>query len=264
MAPGVPRADYGIDAPGVIRNLLVAAAIGLGAWGTAAAGMWSGWVKIAPTESVDIRIQVAPAGLWCGLTCAAMALWMISSSKVGKVKERETLLNWLAWTGDERVLDVGCGRGLMLIGAAKRLTTGAAMGIDIWQAEDLSGNRPESTLENAAREGVADRVRIETADMRKMPFPDGAFDVVVSNAAIHNLYAREDRSKAIREIARVLKPGGMALISDIRHLGEYGATFSESGCVVTSRVGSRLVSLLLAAITFGSLNPATILVKKTA
>ena len=256
------RADYGIDAPGVIRNLIVAAVIGLGAWGTAAAGLWSGWVRIAPTASLDLRIQVAPMGLGCGLTCAAMAIWMVWSSKVGKVKERETLLDRVAWTGQERVLDVGCGRGLMLIGAAKRLTSGTATGVDIWQAEDLSGNRPESTLENAAREGVADRVRVETADMRKMPFPDGAFDVAVSNAAIHNLYAREDRSKAIREIARVLKPGGVAVISDIRHIGEYAATFSDCGCAVTSRIGSRLVSLLLAAITFGSLNPGTILVKK--
>jgi arsenite methyltransferase len=153
-AVGISRADYGIDAPGVIRNLLVAAAIGLGLWGTAAAGVWSGWVRIAPTASIDLRIQVASAGLWTGLSCLAMAIWMIWSSKVGKVKERETLLDRLSWTGREQVLDVGCGRGLMLIGAAKRLTTGLATGIDIWQAEDLSGNRPEATLENAARERV--------------------------------------------------------------------------------------------------------------
>jgi cyclopropane fatty-acyl-phospholipid synthase-like methyltransferase len=44
--------------------------------------------------------------------------------------------------GDETVLDVGYGRGLHLIGAAKRLTTGKAPGVDIWQAEDLSGNLP--------------------------------------------------------------------------------------------------------------------------
>jgi hypothetical protein len=61
-------------------------------------------------------------------------------------------------------------------------TTGEATGVDIWQAEDLSGNRPEATLENARREGVEDRVRIHTADMRKLPFPDGTFDVVVSRA----------------------------------------------------------------------------------
>jgi len=40
------------------------------------------------------------------------------------------------------VLDVGCGRGLLLIGAARRLTTGKAVGVDIWQAEDRVGNLP--------------------------------------------------------------------------------------------------------------------------
>ena len=111
----------------------------------------------------------------------------------------------------------------MLVGAAKRLTTGSATGIDIWQAEDLSGNRPEATLENARREGVADRIEIQTADMREIPFPDATFDAVVSCSAIHNLYAAPDRAKAIREIARVLKPGGQAVIDDIRHGREYAA-----------------------------------------
>ncbi|MCI4355286.1 MAG: class I SAM-dependent methyltransferase [Thermoplasmata archaeon] len=36
-------------------------------------------------------------------------------------------------------------------------------------------------MENARREGVADRVEVRTADMRKIPFPDGAFDVVLSS-----------------------------------------------------------------------------------
>ena len=192
-----------------------------------------------------------------------MALLMIWSSRVGKIKERERLLDEIVWKGNERVLDVGCGRGLMLIGAAKRLTTGSATGIDVWQAEDLSGNRPEAALENAAREGVANRVRVETADMRKMPFPDGSFDVVVSCAAIHNLYSRDDRARAIGEIARVLTPGGQALIDDIRHHREYAAAFERSGCALVRRIGSRAAAALLAVITFGSLRPGTLLVRKS-
>src|SRR6185295_19128098 len=101
------------------------------------------------------------------------------------------------------------------------LTTGKATGIDIWQTQDLSGNKMEATLENARREGVAGRVEIQTADMRKMPFSDGTFDVVVSRAAIHNLYDAGDRAAAIREIARVMKPGFLALIEDIRHFRQY-------------------------------------------
>ena len=166
-------------------------------------------------------------------------------------------------SGDERVLDVGCGRGLMLIGAAKRLTTGRATGIDIWQAEDLSGNRPEATLENAEREGVRERIEVKTADMRKLPFDDGSFDVVVSCAAIHNLYEAGDRAQAIREVSRVLGPGGRAVIDDIRHLGEYAKTFGEEGFDVR-RSGSRIVSAFLAILTFGSLRPATVIATRSA
>ena len=84
------------------------------------------------------------AHILAALVCGFMGARMVWDSKYGKVRERERLLDLLTWTGRERVLDVGCGRGLLLIGAAKRLTTGgggSAAGIDLWQQEDLSGNR---------------------------------------------------------------------------------------------------------------------------
>src|SRR5713226_2628782 len=208
---GSSRADYGLDAPGVVRNLFLAAAIGLCLWASVSLKLWSGVVRLN-LGAVTLIFPLGMIGLLCAISFSATGLWMIWSSKVGKVREREKLLDRIAWSGNERVLDVGCGRGLMMIGAAKRLTTGKATGVDIWQAEDLSGNRPEATLENARREGVADRVEIKTADMRELPFPDGSFDLAVSCAAIHNLYSAADRAKAIAEIARVLKPGGIALI----------------------------------------------------
>jgi ubiquinone/menaquinone biosynthesis C-methylase UbiE len=189
---------------------------------------------------------------------------MVWSSKAGKIGDRERLLDLLQWTGNERVLDLGCGRGLMLIGAARRLTTGKASGVDIWQAEDLSGNKPEATLENARREGVGDRVSIETADMRKLPFPDGTFDVVVSRAAVHNIYSAGGRAEAISEVARVLKPGGHAIIDDIRHLGEYRETFARHGCTDAGPAGSLFVSLILIVLTMGSLRPGVVHVKKSA
>ncbi len=143
------------------------------------------------------------------------------------------------------MLDIGCGRGLMLIGAAKRLTTGTASGIDLWQAEDLSGNRPEATMENAVREGVADRVDVQTADMRKIPFPGATFDVVVSCSAIHNIYDAAGRRQTIAEIVRVLKPGGEAVIDDIRHGREYAASFAAYGCTSKS-TGSSVIPVFLA------------------
>jgi ubiquinone/menaquinone biosynthesis C-methylase UbiE len=191
------------------------------------------------------------------------ALSMLWSSKIGKVRQRERLLDNISWSGDERVLDVGCGRGLLLIGAANRLTTGHATGIDIWQTEDLSGNSLEATLENARREGVTERIDVQTANMRKMPFTDGSFDVIVSRAAIHNLYSPEERAAAIREIARVLKPGGRALIDDIRHQRQYSTVFAENGCRDIRRLDSTAMSAFWTLLTFGSLQPVTLLVRKT-
>jgi arsenite methyltransferase len=244
------RADYGLDAPGVVRNLFIAAIAGLLVW------------LFLPAITIGhVRLLLGSAGLWIAIGCGFTGIWMVYASKIGKVRERETLLDRVAWRGDEQVLDVGCGRGLLLVGAAKRLTSGKATGIDIWQAEDLSGNRAEATIENARREGVADRVKIETADMRKMPFPDATFDVIVSRAVIHNLYNADDRAKAVAEIARVLKPGGRALIDDIRHGREYRKTFEANGCKVTE-VGSLAVSLFWMLLTFGSLRPTMLVVNR--
>jgi arsenite methyltransferase len=259
------RPDYGLDAPGVVRNLFCVAGAGLVLAILRAAGVWSGRVTIGPVAGVTLAFPLATMGAWAGASCAAMGIWMVWSSRSGKVRERESLLDALPWSGGERVLDVGCGRGLMLVGAAKRLAPGGggrAVGVDIWQAEDLSGNRPEATMENARLEGVLDRVEVKTADMRKLPFEDASFDAVVSSKAIHNVYSKDGRAEAIREIARVLKPGGRALIDDIRHGSEYAAAFAAAGCREVRRLDSGAVSLLLALVTFGSMRPATLLVRK--
>ena len=59
---------------------------------------------------------------------------------------------------NEQILDLGCGRGAVLLLAAQRLTTGKAVGVDLWRTADQSGNSAEATRRNAEAEGVADRV----------------------------------------------------------------------------------------------------------
>jgi arsenite methyltransferase len=257
------RPDYGIDAPGVVRNLFLVAVTAAVFWATAALGVWSGVFELR-IGGVNIIFPFGKMAPWLFAGFMGGGLWMIWSSKFGKLREREWLLDRIAWSGGERVLDVGCGRGLMLNAAARRLATGSATGIDIWQSEDLSGNRPEAALENAVREGVRERVDVRTADMRKIPFPDETFDVVVSCAAIHNLYKPADRAQAIGEIARVLKPGRYALIDDIRHAGEYAAAFTAHGCREVRHVESRAAAVLTTIVTMGSLRPAKLIVRKDA
>jgi arsenite methyltransferase len=240
------RADYGIDAPAVVRNLILVAIAGIGL-GT-----------FLPVRAL------ASMTFGTGVLCFGMTLWMLWESKVGKLLERERLLRRIDWTGNEHVLDVGCGRGLLLIGAAKRLRNGRATGIDLWQAKDLTGNTAAAAIENARREGVDDRVEVHTADMRKLPFPDSSFDVIVSRAAIHNIYSVDERAHAVREIARVLRPGGQAVIDDIRHMQEYARVFAQNGCKDLRRAGSLFSYVVLGLVTFGSVRPGTLLVRKSA
>jgi arsenite methyltransferase len=256
-----PTPDYGLDAPGAVRNLFIAAGVGLLLFLSIATHLWSGKVTLGP-----LSLNLAPMGLGVTLGAGFMGTWMAWDSKYGKVRERERLLDMLTWTGRERVLDVGCGRGLLLIGAAKRLTAGGggtAAGIDLWQEEDLSGNRPEATMENARLEGVAERVEVHTADMRKIPFPDGAFDTVLSMNAIHNIYSKPGRATAIAEICRVLKPGGTVLIVDIRHIRQYTAALRAGGCTVR-RASSDIGTIVLMIITWGSVRPGNLIATKDA
>jgi ABC-type sugar transport system substrate-binding protein len=61
---------------------------------------------------------------------------MIASSRIGKLKARNSLLDGMALKPTDAILDVGCGRGLLLIGAARRATNGHATGIDLWSQVD--------------------------------------------------------------------------------------------------------------------------------
>ena len=92
------KPDHGVDAPGVIRNLGLAAGIGLGVWGSALAHLWSGLVPLGRDAFLDARGM----GLGIGATATAMAIWMLWSSKIGKISSREALLDRVMWTGSER------------------------------------------------------------------------------------------------------------------------------------------------------------------
>ena len=216
------KVDYGLDAPSLVRNF----AVGGGA--LLAVGLAFALLGVAGLAGP----------LWlAGAMLIATSAAMLHSSRRGKLIERDRLLEGLGLRGDEDVLDVGCGRGLLLIGAAKLLESGRAVGIDVWSQVDQSDNRRSATLANAEAEGVGGRVEVVDGDMRELPFADASFDAVVSSLAIHNVPDGDGRERAIFEIARVLRPGGRVAILDLRATADYVLALEDSGLVDVARSG---------------------------
>jgi SAM-dependent methyltransferase len=133
--------------------------------------------------------------------------------------------------GNEDVLDVGCGRGAVLLLAAHRLPEGKAVGADIWRRRDQSGNSRAAAEHNAVVEGVRDRVDLVDADARDLPFPSSSFDVVVSNLTIHNIAGTDGRAQALYEAVRVLRAGGRLRIVDLPNADRYAEVLRDGGCV---------------------------------
>jgi SAM-dependent methyltransferase len=163
------------------------------------------------------------AGLWRPgqIALAAAGAVLLASTGVylhttlrGKLRVWERELDRVGLKGDEQLLDLGCGRGAVLVAAARRLPAGHAVGVDLWSGKDQSGNTPEATLANATAAGVADRVDVHTADITALPFADGTFDVVTSALVIHNIPSPEARYRALDEAMRVLRPGGQLVVAD--------------------------------------------------
>ena len=212
------RADYGFDAP------YAPAAMALGGICLLALSVTRLWIAAGRPLTLGVA---APglAGLWLLLNAATF----VHTTRAGKFAVWADLLK-----GDERLLDIGCGRGAVLLMAAKRLPRGVAVGVDRWSTTDQSGNAEQVTRRNAALEGDTERVELHTADMRQLPFTDGSFDVVVSSLAIHNVPGAPERAKALREAARVLKGGGRLLIADIRHTAVYARELQACGVTITA------------------------------
>ena len=185
---------------------------------------------IAPVSPNLVRLA-----LWMGASLSITALAMVVSSKFGKLKARDSLLDAVSLSPSDTVLDVGCGRGLLLIGAAKRVTKGRAVGIDLWSTTDQFRNSSAATIANAAAEGVTARTEVRDGDMRQLPFENESFDAVVSSLAIHNLPGKEDREKSVREIARVLKSGGRVGIIDIANVDSYRDALWSAGVTTLSK-----------------------------
>ena len=108
-----------------------------------------------------------------------------------------------------RVLDIGCGtsRFLLRLASMPPLNEFSLVGLDLF-SDMLSVSRA-----NVERERLLDRIQLVQADVHRLPFQDGMFDFAISRSTLHHW---ANPPAALIETRRILSPGGVALIHEIR------------------------------------------------
>lgn len=198
--------DYGLDSPRVLRSLGLLIVTSL---------------LVTIVAGILDSVTVMAAAFGVALIVSMVGLVLVRSSRVHKIRERSRLVDRLGLQGNERVLDVGCGRGLLLVEVGQRLgESGLAVGVDLWKQAEVF-DETEAIYDNAVIEETDDRLALTDADVRALPFADGAFDAVVSGLALHHIEGFDSRVHAVREIARVLAPEGRVVLIDRHHTLTY-------------------------------------------
>jgi SAM-dependent methyltransferase len=151
-----------------------------------------------------------PSGWFGEIVARVMALETAPANRIA--------VEQLAVTAGEDVLEVGCGHGRTLARIA-RAPCGFLAGVD-----------PSEVMVRLARRRLRSQIAIDRAEIslgtsRALPYADARFDAVL---AVHVLYFWTDAVADLREIRRVLRPGGRALLgyrpSDAEALGQFPAS----------------------------------------
>jgi SAM-dependent methyltransferase len=187
--------DFDYSWPLTWGHLLVAvtcAAFALVAWRLE----WRRWISIA----------FGVIALWGGAGVIAMhhAVQIASPQRLAT----ESFVP----AGHGEVLELGAGSGRATIGVLLARPQARVTALDAYRGYfGIDDNTPERLIRNARTAGVDGRVRVEVADMRALPFEANRFDAAFSVAAIDHL-PWDGIAQALRETARVLRPGGQLLI----------------------------------------------------
>jgi ubiquinone/menaquinone biosynthesis C-methylase UbiE len=109
-----------------------------------------------------------------------------------------------------RFLDCGCGPGTLTIGFAQHVAPGETIGID----REIGQTKPVTAA--AASEGI-ENLKFEQGNVYQLPYSDASFDVAFASAVLGSVSNAE---QVVREMARVVKPGGVIGMKEFDHGGD--------------------------------------------
>ena len=133
-----------------------------------------------------------------------LLLWFLSRGN--EIKMRERALRLARVSEGEKVLDIGCGTGTLAIAAKRHVgENGMVCGVDA--SPQMLGR----AIKKGRKAGL--NIDFRNAAVEALPFPESQFDVVLSTLMLHHLPGKL-RDECVREVRRVLKPGGRVLIID--------------------------------------------------
>jgi ubiquinone/menaquinone biosynthesis C-methylase UbiE len=166
-------------------------------------GLWRKWSKWA-------MLPIGVVVVWFAMAFV-VARFVLDINGRGSLPTEAFLRS-----GGGRVLDLGAGTGrssIMVLEARPQTTVVALdlFGESFDQHFGHSQTPQQKLLANLKAANVDQRVTIQTADMRKLPFPAASFDAIVSAYAVDHLN-REGSRQTLAEAGRVLKPGGDFLL----------------------------------------------------
>jgi len=132
-----------------------------------------------------------------------------------------------------QILDVGCGTGRTAIRIAKAVKNGGHLfGIDIYSKIAISGNDLDTVQNNAIVEKVEEKTTFKYGSAIDIPFDKNGFDIVNVSSVFHELHDPNAQIKAMRELYRVLKPGGYLYFSEWNRTSWQLIAFSGLCCFV--------------------------------
>jgi SAM-dependent methyltransferase len=182
------------------------------------------WIFLQGVLFVKIVLALPPLIL---LTCVIYLLIArrLFSDDGGDIQNKvvDILMGHIDWDGKGRVLDIGCGSGRLAVRLAKKFPDAVVTGVDYWGGS--WSYQKQQCEENAALEDVGERTAFLQASASKLPFEDGAFDLVVSNLTFHEVRDSKNKLDVLREALRVVKKGGVFVYQDLFLLkSTYGTT----------------------------------------